>query len=481
MNSIQLKNQTITAIFWSFIEKFSTQIVSFIVQILLVRLLFPSDYGLFSITSIFILIGQVFISVSFSSSIIQKKSLSELESSSLFYMGIIFALIIVIILFLFAPIISYLFNEELLILIIRVQSISILLTSLTTIQNGLLARDLLFKRIFKYRFLAVLFQGFIGFFLALNQYGVWSIVLSSLAYSFTITIVLWFLIKWRPSFIFSFKVGYPLFFYGFKIFLISLTNNLLNDFKSLFIGFQFGSESLGFYNRGYQIPMLLMVNTDGAINSVMFSSFSKSKNNQDLVSMYRRTFKTSIFIVFPSMIGLFVISEPLIILLFSERWINSIPFIQIMSLVAITWPFSLLFQLLNSNNKEKKSFFINFASKLLTIFFMLFLLPLGIYFFLIGSLIGQISTTIWIMFILKKDYNYGFYLQIKDIAPTSLISVIIGFIVYFSGFLTSTLILKVFIQVITGIVSYLTLSLWFNNEVILYFNNFFKNRLKKNK
>lgn len=478
MTSTSLKRNTLSGLIWKFFENFGTQFINFIIQLVLARLLLPEDYGTIALTAVFILIAQVFIQTGFSASIIQKKEISELEINSMFHGGWVSSVLIYVVIFLISPMIGYFYKDDILINVLRVQSLLIVITAFSSIQNALLIRNFEFKKSFLYRLIAVTLQGVLGILLAINGYGVWAIVYSNLFNAVLITIFYWFIVSWKPKRMFSFEAFKSLFSYSYRIFMTQFVNTVFNNVQSLIIGKQYSKELLGYYNRGYQIPMLLMVNTDGAINSVMFSSLSRVQDSPaQLLSMYRRTIKTSVWIIFPMMIGLTSIAEPLTLVLLGETWRKSIPFMQLVAIVCMTWPFSILYQVLNAQNKEKMSFWLNFISKSFSILFMLIALRYNIYIFILSALIGQLVSMVINFAIAKRLYNYKVLDQIKDFIVTLAISVVMGFLVYLLNDYIINLYIRLIIQGLTGVVVYGILSYLFNKETAMYLiNNLIKNK-----
>lgn len=480
MNQEQFKKNTIMGLIWKFLENFGTQLVNFIVQIILARILFPEDYGTIALTAVFILIAQVFIQTGFSAAIINKKDIDDDDLSTLFFAGIGLALFIYGLVFFSSPFISEFYGDALLNDVLRIQSILIILGALSSVQNAYLIRKFQFKKSFIYRMIAVIFQGIVGIGLALNGFGVWSIVYSNLVNAGLIVIFFWFLVPWKPRFVFSIQKFKHLFAYSSRILMTSLVNTLYNNIQSLLIGRRYSTESLGYYNRGYQIPMLIMVNTDGAINSVMFASMSKVQGDKEkLLSVYRRSIKSSVFIIFPMMVGLIAVAEPLTILLLTEKWIDSVPFIQLISLICMTWPFGILYQVLNADNKEKLSFRLNLIAKMISLGLMIYSIQFGIYTFVFSTFVGQVISIIIGMFVARKHYEYKIKSQIIDFLPSLMSAVVMGVIVYLINAIALPIVVILGIQVFVGIITYIAVSAIINLEALKYLYDSGLSLLKK--
>jgi O-antigen/teichoic acid export membrane protein len=469
MNGIELKKSTIGGIAWKLLENMGTQLINFIIQIVLARILMPEDYGVIALTGVFIVIANVFVETGFSSALIQKEDVNDIEYSSVFFAGIFISLTLYLTLFIAAPFISAFYSQPILTWVLRVQSISIILSALYSVQNAILVRNLQFKKSFKYRVLGISLQGITGISLALLGYGVWSLITANLINALVMTISLWFAVEWKPRFIFSFVKLKSLLSFSIRILLSSLTNSVFNNIKSLVIGKSFSSMALGYYNRGYQIPSLIMVNTDGALNTVIYPVLSKCQYDKErFISVYRRSIKTSFFITFPIMFGLVAIAEPLTILLLTDKWLPSVPFLRITSLICMFWPFSIMYQAFNAQGNSKVSLRLNIIIKTIEVIFMLVSIKYGIFAFVLSTLA---SSFIWLIigsFVIKSVLGYKILQQLMDILPSLMLSVLMGGTVIIVGEITDIIICKLIIQIVTGALVYIGGALIFKMETLTY-------------
>jgi len=469
MSQDNLKKHTLSGLIWKFSENFGTQFINFIIQIVLARILLPEDYGIIAVAAVFIMIAQVFIQTGFSSVLIQKKEINDLETSTIFHAGVWFSLLIYGVIFFMSPFVEAFYETPHLSWILRIQSITIILSALSSVQNALLIRNLAFKKTFLFRLIAVVIQGAIGIYMAMSGYGVWSIVISSLANTLIVTVAFWFVVKWAPQLKFSWLVFKELFSFSSRILLFNVVNVVYNNIQALVIGKAFSTQTLGYYNRGYQIPMLVMVNTDGAINSVMFSSLSKVQDDQEkFMAMYRMTIKSSVFMVFPMMLGLIAIAEPLTLILLTDKWLPSVPFLQLTALICMTWPFSVMYQAFNAKNQAKLSFRLNAISKLIALTLLVLSLPFGVYAFVFSAFVSAVITLVINAFVIKKMMLYRLRDQISDALPALMSSLLMGLVVYGIGFVELTLFVKVALQGIVGVIVYVLLSYAFNKSTLKY-------------
>lgn len=469
MSHENLKKNTIIGLMWKFLENFATQLISFVIQLILARILLPEDYGVIALAAVFITIAQVFIQTGFSSALIQKKDVTKVEYSTIFYAGIILSLVLYAIIFFSSPAIASFYQSPIISLVLRIQGLTIVLSAFSSVQNAIIVKQFEFKKSFIYRLIAVILQGVVGITMAMLGYGIWSIVYSTLLNTSIITISFWIVVDWRPTREFSFQAFKDLFAYSTQILLYGLVNVLFNNLQSLIIGKQFSKDTLGYYNRGYQIPMLIMVNTDGAINSVMFSSLSKVQDDQEkFVQIFRRSIKSSVFFVFPMMVGLIAIAEPLTLFLLTDKWLDSVPFLQITSLICMTWPFSLMHHALNAQKMSKLSLWLNLISKVIAIVFLLLSLKYGVIAFVLSAFFSSFISVVIMFFVNRKIYGYLLRQQVLDFLPSLMMSLLMGFGVYVVGLPFDTIIVKLVIQMLTGVLLYGGLSFLFNREILMY-------------
>ena len=469
MSDNSLKTKTLSGLFWKFSENFGSQIINFIITIIIARILMPSDYGTIAIVTVFISIANVFLQTGFSSALIQKKDANIAVYSSVFYSSVIISVFLYIIIFFLAPIIADYYSNSLLKNLLRIQSISIILTSFVTVQNAIIVKNFLFRKNFIFRLIGALIQGSVGIYLAMNNYGAWALVISNVTGTFIVTVLIWFMIDWKPKLVFSFTSLNEILPYSYRILMSSLLNNLFQNMKSLIIGRVYDQTTLGYYSKGFQIPTLLMTNIDGAISSVSFPLFSRYQDNlSEFLLIYRRSLKMSIFLVFPMMFGLTIIAETITIILLTEKWLPIVPFIQIISLSILIWPFSIRFNAFNALGLSKLSLRLNFIEILLASISMIISIRFGVIVFVISSLVGSYISLIIGSIFIQKVFLYNFKNQIADILPTLLLSIFMSIFIFLLGLLFNNIYIKLTVQLISGILFYLFFALIFKMGAIIY-------------
>jgi O-antigen/teichoic acid export membrane protein len=339
--SNNIKNKALGGMIWKFFEKAGAQIIQLIIQIVLARLLFPEEYGLVGLLTIFISISDTFILQGLTTALIQKYDADETDFSSVFYANIVVSLVLYVILYFAAPYVSVFYNEPKLTAIMRVLSLNVVIGAFSAVHNAVLSRNLDFKKSFYRNILNVLTQGVVGITLAYLGFGAWAVVFSKISGVTVGAVVLWITVKWFPRRCFSFVRVRSMFSYSSKILGTSLLNTIFNNIHSIIIGHFYTAADLGFYQRGQQIPQTVMTSIDGSMSEVLYPVFSKSQKNLEfLKEATRKSIRLSMYIVCPILFGLLAVAKNLTLLLLTERWLPSVPFMQLACLVCLFWPLS---------------------------------------------------------------------------------------------------------------------------------------------
>lgn len=438
-------------------ERSGTQGIQFVVQIILARLLLPSDYGMIALVMIFILLANVLIQKGFNTSLVQKKEADEVDFSSVLYLSLIVSGLLIILLFFLSPYIASFYREPRLVLILRVLSLTMFFGAFNSIQNAYVIKHMMFKKLFFSSLGAIFVSGLVGIVAALAGLGVWALVFQQLTNQLMITCILWFTVKWRPRLVFSLKAVKSLFSFGWKLLASSLLNELYVNLRTLIIGRVFSPTMLGFYNRGQQFPQFIVTNIDGSIQAVMLPTLSAHQNDIKRVrEMVRRSIVTSSFIMFPMMVGLAVIAEPLVKLLLTEKWSPAVPFLQLFCVQYAIMPIHTAnLQAINALGRSDIFLKLEVIKKIVGITIILVTLPYGIYALAVGSVIGDLLGSFINAYPNKKLLNYSYLDQLKDIMPSILLSFGMGFTVYMVRVIALPSRLILLLQITIGIIFYI--------------------------
>lgn len=477
------KGIIVKSLFFKFMERCGHQGVAFVIQIVLARLLDPTDYGVLTLLTVFINISQVFVQSGFNTALIQRKDVTEKDYSTVFWVSLSIAVFLYGILFASAPLIASFYDVPILKDVLRVLALILIPGAFNSIQNARIAKNMQFKKLMYCTLTSVILSGTVGIVMAYMGFGVWALVGQQLSNQILICIIMMIVVKWRPRFVFESQRLKLLFSFGWKLLCSSLIDTIYNNLRSLVIGKKYDSGTLGYYNRGKQFPELFVNNINGSIQSVMLPALSKQQDNKErMKSMMRRSIVTSSFVVFPICMGLAVVAEPLITLLLTEKWLPAVPYMRI---YCFTFSFNPVhtsnLQALNAQGRSDKFLQLELIKKSYGLAVLLFTLfcfdsPIAI-------AIGGSFTTLISCFVNaspnKKFLNYSYLEQMKDILPSFCISVLMGAIVYCVTFLKLSALPTLIIQMAVGIVIYPLLAWLFKLECFTYLKDSIFNFIKK--
>lgn len=469
---------------WRMAERLGAQGVTLILSIILARILDPEAYGLTALVTVFTVILQVFIDSGFGNALIQKKESDDLDFSSVFYFNLTLGVFLYVIMFFSAPLIADFYEKPELVAIVRVMSITLVISGLKNVQQAYVSKKMIFKKFFFSSLGGTVGAAIIGIVLALLGYGVWALVIQNLFNTTVDTIILWITVKWRPKKMFSFKRLRLMFGFGWKLLLTSIINTVFNNVRQLIIGKVYSSENLAFYNKGKQFPNIIVSNIINlSIDSVLLPALAEQQDNKIVIkNMTRRALKVSTFLVAPMMIGLAAMANSLVPFLLKDKWIPAIPFLQIFCLTFLFQPIQTSnFNSLKAIGRSDMFLRINIVNRCIDFVLILISIRMGVIYialsFLISSLISQ--------FIIMKPNSdllgYRIREQIFDILPSFIIALIMGGFVYSVNFLSIANIWKVLLQIVVALIVYFGLAKLFNIDSLQYMVSVLKAATKENK
>ena len=324
------KDKVVSNFIWRFAERCGAQLVSFVVSIVLARLLEPSVYGTVALVTVFTTILQVFIDSGLGTALIQKKNADDLDYSSVFYFNFVVCIILYLGMFIAAPYIAKFYGNMSLIPVIRVISLTLIISGVKNIQQAYVSSNMLFKRFFFSTIGGTIVSAFVGIFMAYIGMGVWALVAQQLSNAMIDTMILWITVKWRPKAVFSWERLKSLLAYGWKLLVAVLLDTVYNNLRNLVIGKMYSSADLAFYNQGDKFPKIIVTNINTSIDSVLLPTMSSEQDNKARVKeMTRRAIKTSTYIMAPLMMGLAFCAKTVVELVLTQKWLPCVPFLQI--------------------------------------------------------------------------------------------------------------------------------------------------------
>ena len=481
MEQHSIKSKVLSGFIWEFAERISAQLVTFIVSIILARLLSPDHYGAIAIVNVYIAIANVFVSSSFGNSLIQKKDADDKDFSSVFYFNIALGIIIYFIIYLTAPFVSSFFNMGVLCPVFRVLGLRIIVASVNSVQHAYVAKKMMFKRFFWSTLGGTLVSGVVGIIMAYRGYGIWALVAQYMTNTTVDTIVLWFTVKFRPKLMFSFKRLGGLFSYGWKLLVSALLNTGYNELRSLVIGKMYTSADLAFYNKGKSFPVLVVNNVNTSIQNVLFPAMSKEQEKKERVkAMMRRSIRTSSYIMLPLMMGLALVSEPLITFLLTKKWIASVIYLQISCFVHVLTPIQTAnLQAIKALGRSDIFLKLEIIKKIMGITILIISARYGVLYIALSNIIVSVVSSVINSYPNKKLLNYSYMSQIKDVfnGIIPLLAMIVS--VFYVGFINIAPLALIIIQVAVGAFVYIFVSYITHSETFEYILTTIKSFFKK--
>lgn len=481
MKNQNMRGSIISGLVWKFAERIGAQGIGFIVSIVLARLLSPQDYGLISLITIFLAVSTVFIQSGFGTALIQKKDADNIDFSTVFYFNIMISLIFYFLLYIISPYIAKFYNEPSLTKIVRVMSMSLIISAVNNVQHAYVSKTMQFKRFFYSTLVGTILSGFLGVAMAYMGFGVWALVAQQLFNTLVDTIVLWFTVKWRPQLVFSIKRLKSLFSFGWKLLISGLIDTLYNNIYGLLIGKVYNSSLLGLYNRGNQFPNLIVSNINGPIQSVLLPALSEEQDNKErLKSMVRRSIVTSSFIIYPMMIGMAAVAKPMVNILLGEKWLGCVFFLQISCITLAFWPIHTAnLQAINAVGRSDIFLKLEIIKNILGIVVLVMSIPFGIKVMVIGRAIQGFICTIINAFPNKKLLGYSFVEQWKDLIPSLVISLLMGLLVISVELLGFNSYITLLIQIPVGALTYFGVAYLLKFECFTYLLSMINNKTRK--
>ena len=477
-----MNNKTVISNFiWRLAERCGAQVVTLIVSIVLARILTPSDFGTVSLVMVFTTIMQVFVDSGLGTALIQKKDADDLDFSSVFYFNFVVCLILYAGMFVASPYIARFYDDSSLTAIIRVISLTIVISGVKGIQQSYVSRNMLFKRFFFATLGGTIFSAFLGIGMAYAGCGVWSIVVQQLSNTAIDTLILWITVKWRPKRMFSWERLKGLLSYGWKLLASSLLDTVYNNLRNLIIGKIYTSADLAYYNQGDKFPKVIVTNINASIDSVLLPSMSGQQDHAERVkSMTRRAIKTSTYIMAPLMMGLLFCAEPIVKLLLTEKWLSCVPYLRIFCFTYMFWPIHTAnLNAIKAMGRSDLFLKLEIIKKVMGLTLLLLTMRISVmamaYSLIISSVICQIINS-WPNW---KLLNYNYIEQLRDILPSIIIAICMGICVYFVGFLPMPTIITLVIQIMVGAVIYIGASALLKLEEFEYLLGMVKAFLKK--
>ena len=483
-----LKQKAASGMVWTSIQKFSKMGIQFISGIILARLLTPYDYGCIGMLMIFIVLAESFIDGGFGSALIQKKRPTQEDYSTIFFWNIAMAAVLYVILYFSAPAIAKFYKIPLLCSVLRVQGIILFIYAFNIVQRNQLRKNLDFKALSLVTIVTAVIALIVTIVMAYLGFGVWSLVAQLILTAAIPAIVFWFYVKWRPQWIFSWKSFKELFSFGFFMFLAHILNQFGQQIQGLLIGKFFNPTTMGYYSKAQGTEKLASLSISSIMTQVTYPLYAEIQDDRkSMGNMIKRITMTLAYFSFPMLFLLLLLAKPLFVLLYSDRWIHSVPFFQVLCIAGLAGCLqSINLQAISAIGKSRTMFVWTLIKRIVGIGAMVLgLLAWGMKGLLLGVVFNYWFSYFVNIGLVSKHIGYKWYQQIRDLLPVAIASSFITLITFGAGMLLH---LDMYLDGLVKLLIYVFLfvgwSLFFKPEAYRYSLNIFStliSRLNKNK
>lgn len=449
-----LKEKTIKGTMWSAADAFLGQGVTFLVGLVLARLLSPDEYGLIGICLIFNTVLNGIVDSGFSNALIRKKDVTETDYNTMFFTNLGISLVLYALLFACSPLVSHFFGRPELTSLIRATGLVLILNALSITQVTILTKRIDFKTKTKASLISAILSGVVGIALAFTGFGVWALVGQMLTKQLLYTLCLWVFNKWWPSFKFSTTSFRYMWGFGWKLLVSGLLNNIWNQLYQVVVGKFYSPATLGQYTRSHEYANIFSSNLTTIIQRVSYPVLSELQDDkQRMVEGYRKVIKMTMFVTAICMISLGAVAEPLIYCLIGPQWHEAATYLPFICISMAFYPLhSINLNMLQVLGRSDIFLYLEIIKKVIGIVPILVGIFVNIYWMLIASiLIGFVSLYLnsWYT---GKALGYTFWKQLRDIAPSFGVAFAIAVCVYFLKFLPLSNWIILPMQIIVGVV-----------------------------
>jgi len=460
----KLTDKVAKGVFWVLLEKFGIQAAHFVVTLVLARLLTPNDYGTVALLSVFIAISNVLVDAGFGKALVQKKTATQTDYNTVFYLSMASAALLYTGLFLSAPAVARFYGIPELKIMLRILALSLIFHSINGVQNVELNRKMLFHLSFRISWVRTIVSAATGISFALAGYGPWALVWSSLLGGIAGVVARQFVIRWRPSLTFSWESAKSLFQFGWKMLAATLLTTAYNNLYALLIGKFYSRADLAFVKKGSHMPRLFFNAADGTLSRVSFPALARMQddNPERMRGAMRRMITCSSFVAFPVLTMLAMLAKPLISIVYGGQWLQAAPFVMITSFSLAFRPFDTInLQAINARGRSDIFLKLVVLRRIAGLVIMLTMLRIGIIPFMIASAIvyGPLGVVVNSL-PNRRILGYSFVMQACDILPFAVLSGAMAGVVMVIGLLPTDPRILVAPQIVAGAAFYLAMAVF---------------------
>ena len=445
-------------------ERCGAQLVSFVVSIVLARILEPELYGTIALVTVITSILQVFVDSGMANALIQKKDTDDLDYSSVFYFNVAFCLVLYIGLFFAAPLISRIYGSPDLVPVIRVLGLTIVVSGVKNVQQAYVAKTMQFRRFFFSTLGGTLFSAVVGITMAYRGFGIWALVAQQLLNVTVNTAILWLTVGWKPKLMFSLRRLGGLVSYGWKLLASALLDTVYLKLYQVVVGLKYTSSDLAYYNKADQLPLLVVENINSSIDSVLLPVLSAEQDSKEAVrDMTRRAIKTSTYIMMPMMAGLAVCAEPLVRLLLTDKWLSCVPYMQVFCIVYAFYPLHTAnLNAIKAMGHSDVFLKLEIIKKIVSTILLVVSMNISVYAIALSQLVSCVTSQLINSWPNRKLLDYSYLHQLRDMAPAILLSLVMALCVRPVVALGLNDWLTLLIQIPAGVLIYFALSAIFH-------------------
>ena len=428
-----LRKKILYGVFWQGLEKVGSQGISFVISVVLARLLDPEDFGVIALMMVFIALCNVVMDSGFSNALIQKQHATKTDFCSVFFINIALGVALYVTMFFAAPWIAGFYGSSELTLYLRVSSLALVITSFSRVQQAYLYKNMLFHLSFRISWIVLLVSGTAGIVMAYCGCGVWSLIVQQLCNAAAQCLLLWLFVKWRPMWLFDWPRAKSLFKFGWKFLVSSFLDTLYKDIYSVVIGKISNLTSLAYYNRGKAIPALGMGVINTTVGSVLFPAFSQLQDSRaKMRELAKRGIRNIMFLVIPALTLLFVLAEPLVRVLLTEKWLSCVIYLQLCCISFFYWPLHTTnLQIISACGRSDVFLLLEIIKKVQAVVVIILTYRYGVVTMVAaGAAMGIVNffENAWFN---RKLIHYPPWRQLWDILPLLLVATIAGAGVFF--------------------------------------------------
>lgn len=479
---MSLRSKSIKGVLYTFIDSFFVKGIIIVSSLLIARNIGPHEYGIYGMIVVFIALGTSLTEGGLSSSLIRSKNIDDKDLSTVFYTNIIMSLVIYVILYMSSNWIAAFYNQESLILLVKVCCLMILISSFSAVQMAILTREMKFKRILQCNLIATAVGAAVGIYLAYNGGKVWSLVYMYLSTQCVLTLTLWIQSNWTPGLTFSKEKLKRHYKFGYKLMLAGLLDRGFKNIYNVLMGKYFAASSVGFFERANSLSSFPSLTVSTVIGKVTYPMMSKIQSDQKKISeIYQSLIKLTFFVSAPLMLSLASIADQLFDFLLGEKWLTAAKFFQILCLGTLFYPVSAFnINVLKVYGRSDLFLKLEMVKKVISLILIVIAIQFGILALVWSSVLTSVLSLLINTYYSGEMIGYSLKRQLTFIIPLLALAIVIFYSMYIFGLQIESyhIILRIVLPIAVGIILFVTINYFAKNEALFFLINMLKTILK---